>query len=199
LGIEPCFDLFRYFFAASLVRRKADNGDLQPVAVGSVGVHLRSATAHEYLAAPTPSTNQGWHQRWFYLRNDAAHPLPPFSGRVIDVQPECWRWGVAKDSKAGVEFALEAIRHLKLKGLTGAVVIGSYHQRRFAPLMARRLPMFKVTPAARVVGDTVMAEQPLADAEVTKRVRAAQGSSATWPIAGAPAMLPDSGAVDVVS
>lgn len=199
LGVGPCLDLFRYFFSASLYRRRGADGELLPVDIGSVGIHLKGTRAQEYIPTSAPSTNQGWHQRWFYIRNDTVHPFPAYTGRRIEEQPDQWRWGVAKDSKEGVPYALEAIRALRDVGLTAAVVVGSYHHRRYAPLMARSVPLFLVGPDRRIVGDTVMAADLLDNDEVSRRMRLAVGSSApAWPIEGAPAMIPDPGAVNVV-
>ena len=43
---------------------------------------------------------------------------------------------------------LEAITFLMIHGLHGAGVIGGYHERRVAPLMARVLPLYRMTPDA---------------------------------------------------
>ena len=43
---------------------------------------------------------------------------------------------------------LEAITFLKTRGLRGAGIIGGYHARRVAPLMARVLPLYRMTPGA---------------------------------------------------
>ena len=46
------------------------------------------------------TSNKGWHSQWFYLKNDAASPLPEFTGRLIGEASEQWRkWGVPKKDK----------------------------------------------------------------------------------------------------
>ena len=42
----------------------------------------------------------------------------------------------------------EAITFLKTHGLHGANIIGGYHSRRVAPLMARVLLLYGMTPSA---------------------------------------------------
>jgi hypothetical protein len=41
---------------------------------GCASVHLRSPRASEYMPIPLRKSNKGWHQSWFYLRNDDAAP-----------------------------------------------------------------------------------------------------------------------------
>ena len=41
---------------------------------------------------------------------------------------------------------LKAITFLKTHGLQGSDIIGGYHARRVAPLMARVLPLYGMTP-----------------------------------------------------
>ena len=46
------------------------------------------------------TSNKGWHSQWFYLKNDAAAPLPEFTWRLIEEAPESWRkWGVLEKDK----------------------------------------------------------------------------------------------------
>ena len=46
------------------------------------------------------TSNKGWHSQWFYLKNDAAAPLPKFTGRLIEEALEQWRkWGVPEKDK----------------------------------------------------------------------------------------------------
>lgn len=61
---------------------------------------------------------------------------------------------------------MEGIAELKAAGLDASVVVGFYHHRRFAPLMACDLPMFWVTPEECRPGVNVMAVPLLSDIEV---------------------------------
>ena len=51
---------------------------------------------------------------------------------------------------------LEAIVSLRSRGLRRAGIIGAYHARRVAPLMARALPLFEMVPVMEL-GETVLA------------------------------------------
>jgi hypothetical protein len=39
------------------------------------------------------SSNKGWHQKWFYLRNHDDAPLPDFMGHWYKDTPEKWMYG----------------------------------------------------------------------------------------------------------
>jgi hypothetical protein len=39
------------------------------------------------------SSNKGWHQKWFYLKNHDDAPLPDFTGRWYKDAPEKWMYG----------------------------------------------------------------------------------------------------------
>jgi len=46
------------------------------------------------------TSNKGWHSHWFYIKNDAAAPLPEFTERLIEEVSESWRrWGVPEKDK----------------------------------------------------------------------------------------------------
>ena len=63
------------------------------------------------------TSNKGWHSHWFYLKNDAAAPLPKFTGRLIEEALDSWRkWGVLEKDKKKILDHLAAIHILKDKG-----------------------------------------------------------------------------------
>ena len=61
LGIEPHFELWRYFFAISLHRKK-DRGREIPVLMGCVGIHLQGQWVAEYMHCQLSRSNKGWHK-----------------------------------------------------------------------------------------------------------------------------------------
>ena len=93
-------------------------------------------------------SNKGWHSHWFYLKNDPAAHLSVFFGRLVEEVPPSWPWGPPIKEKKRMCDLLEAITFLKTHSLRGASVIGGYHTRRVAPLMARVLPLYGMTPGA---------------------------------------------------
>jgi hypothetical protein len=76
-------------------------------------------------------SNKGCHKLWFYLKNDAAAPLPV--------------WGPVNKEKKRMHDHLKAIVILKDRGLRGTGVIGTYHMRRVVPLMVHALLMHRIT------------------------------------------------------
>ena len=82
LGISPHFDLWRYIFTVNLVKRRVGKQELH-VPVGCASIHLRNNRAGAYPLMRLSTSNKGWHSQWFYVKNDAAAPLPVFTGRCI--------------------------------------------------------------------------------------------------------------------
>ena len=82
------------------------------------------------------------------MKNNAVTPLPVFTRLLIEVAPQVWSWGPPKKENKRMHDILEAIAFLRNHGLHGAGVIRAYHARRVAPLMARVLPLYGMTPGA---------------------------------------------------
>ena len=101
LGISPHFDLWRYFFAIALQKKREKSGRQElHTPMGYAGIHLWNNRVGEYPLMRLSTSNKGWHSHWFYLKNDAAAPLPEFTGRLIEEAPDSWRqWGVPEKDK----------------------------------------------------------------------------------------------------
>ena len=112
------------------------------------GIHLRVQRAGEYMPCQLSRSNKGWHSNWFYLKNDPAAPLSVFSRCLIEEVPPSWPWGPPIKEKKRMHDLLEAITFLKTHDLCEAGVIGEYHVRWVAPLMACVLPLYGMTPDA---------------------------------------------------
>ena len=93
---------------------------------------------------------------------------------------------------------LEAIVFLKTHGLYGASVIGGYHKRRVAPLMARVLPLYGMTLSAQLVRTTLV-QGLLHDSEVAQRIKEATGEAdAVFPTLGHPVMRSNAGFIELL-
>jgi hypothetical protein len=69
MGVDPEFDLWNYFFC---VRRPQDTGMV---------IHVKSKHGVDpYFNIDMPRSMKGWRKKWFFLRNNASVPLPPFNG-----------------------------------------------------------------------------------------------------------------------
>ena len=111
------------------------------------------------------TSNKGWHLQWFYVKNDAAAPLPAFTGRYILVAPKSWGWGVKAKGKKHLNGLLAALQTLKERGVNGSGIIGAYHARRVALLMARALPLYQMVSEASFER-TVLVDEVLPYSEV---------------------------------
>ena len=111
------------------------------------------------------TSNKGWHSQWFYIKDDMASPLPVFSGRIIEEVSGSWKWGVPDKDKKRIKDHLATLQIQKERGVKGSGIIGSYHTRRVAPLMACALPLYRMVPGESFEG-TVLVDEALAPSEV---------------------------------
>lgn len=58
LGMEPHFDLWTYFFRASLERAQSP--------IGCASIRLKQDRAGAYMLLKTTTSNKGWHDGWFF-------------------------------------------------------------------------------------------------------------------------------------
>ena len=92
--ISPHFDLWRYFFAVTLLKKREKRQELN-MPMGCVGIQLRNNWVNEYPPMRLSTSNKGWYSHWIYVRNNAAAPLLEFTERLIEEVPDSWRkWGV---------------------------------------------------------------------------------------------------------
>jgi len=85
LGISPHFDLWRYFFAVTLQKKREKSGRQElHMPMGCAGIQLWNNRVGEYLPMRLSTSNKEWHSQWFYLKNDAAASLPEFTSRLIE-------------------------------------------------------------------------------------------------------------------
>ena len=91
--------------------------------------------------------------------------------------------------------------------MKGSGIIGAYHARRVAPLVARALPLYQMVPEASFEG-TALANEALPPFEVAQRIKEAMEPTKdsvgaildfVYPVPGHPPMRPEPGFVDFVS
>jgi hypothetical protein len=120
------------------------------------------------------SSNSGWHDGWFYLRNDDDR-LPRFSSRVLMSCEENWMYGIVEEDKPKLQSLLDALRRLRQRGLSTGMVAAVFHRRRVLPLMRRRLRIDEMMSEASLEGSR-MSHESLPLDEVTRRARWMVGS-----------------------
>ena len=91
--------------------------------------------------------------------------------------------------------------------MKGSGIIGAYHARRVAPLMARALPLYQMVPEASFEG-TTLADEALPPSEVAQHIKEAMEPmkdsvgvvlNFVYPVSGHPPMRSEPRFVDFVS
>ena len=157
MGICPHFNLWRYLFAVTLLKKREKKRELS-MPMGCTGISLRNNQVNEYPPMHLSTSNKEWHLHWFYVKDDVAAPLPAFSGRIIEEVLESWKWGVPDKDKKKIKDHLAALQILKERGMKGSGIISAYHMRRVALLMARALPLHHMVPGASLKGTVLVIE-----------------------------------------
>ena len=133
--------------------------------------------------------------------------LPRYTGRLIEDAPESWSWGIQSKDKKHLSDLLSALQALKDRGVKGTGIIGAYHARRVAPLMARVLPLHRMMPGMSFEG-TVLVDEALPYSEVAQRIKEATEPmkdstgrvlDIVYPVPGHPPMRPEPGFFEFVS
>jgi hypothetical protein len=122
-----------------------------------------------YIPAQLISSNSGWHDGWFYLRNDDSQ-LPRFSGQVLMSRKENWVYIIIEEDQPKLQPLLDALRRLHLHGMTVGMVAAAFHHRRVLPLMQRRLWMDQMKLGVSFEGSWMSHETFCLD-EVVQRAR----------------------------
>jgi hypothetical protein len=81
--MEPHWNLWLHHFKAEHFTKKAgERGVRRAVHPGSYTLQVRVGRGEQYIPTQLISSNSGWHDGWFYLRNDHDRLLR-FFGRVL--------------------------------------------------------------------------------------------------------------------
>jgi hypothetical protein len=191
LGVEPQWNLWIHLFKAELLAKKAGEKGVRCAArVGSYVLQVRSSRADLYIPAHLISSNSGWHEGWFYLRND-ENQLPRYTSRVLTAREDNWIYGVPEAEKPRLDPLLAALQQLCLRGLM------AFHRRRVMPLCQRCLYLDQMTPEASLEGSR-MSHESLALEEVLQRARQMVGNFKVEEVDRIP-MQPTQGFEPVVS
>jgi hypothetical protein len=111
--MEPHWNLWLHLFKAKhFVKKVGEKGVRRAVHVGSYTLQVRAGRGELYIPAQLISSNSGWHDEWFYLRNDDDH-LPKFSGRVLMSREDNWSYDIVEEEKPKLQPLLDALRRLR--------------------------------------------------------------------------------------
>jgi hypothetical protein len=175
LGMKPQWNLWLHLFRVEFFAKKAgERGARRAVPARSCVLQVRSSRSDPYIPAQLISSNSGWHNGWFYLRNDGDQ-LPRYTGRVLVAREENWSYGVVEDEKPKLDPLLDTLRRLRQHGLTVGMVAAAFHRRRVMPLTQRRLRLDPMTPEALLEGSR-MSHESLPLDEVARRTHRMVGN-----------------------
>ena len=83
LGMEPHMDFFWRIFSGQAL---SEGKPLRIALVGGFALQKKPSSPGAYPAYSPCDSNRGWHGEWFYIRNPAEVPFPPFIGRRLERQ-----------------------------------------------------------------------------------------------------------------
>ena len=115
-----------------------------------------------------PTSNQGWQNGWFYLRNDGGL-LPEYTWKMVVKCPDKWGWGAPTEEQKRLGPLLAGLEKLRQARVTAATVATAFHKRSLLPLAQRRAFMWEMTREVPWVG-TWMLEEPVSVTDITTRV-----------------------------
>jgi hypothetical protein len=200
----PHWDLWLHLYRGELFNAPTGTtGVRKPIRAGCLNLVLKTGKTErprEYIPVGLSSNHAGWDSQWFYLGNDDGL-LPAYTGRLITECPKNWTYDVVQVHQSWLDPLLDALKKLRMEGLSAALVHSAVHHRRILPLMSRPLRMDEMGPgvSSRDLEACRMSNEAPADDEVAAWVRAAvAGDFQPEHVNGFP-MRPDVGSIDLVS
>jgi len=201
LGMMPHCDLWLHLYRGELFNAPTGTtGVRKPVRARCLNLVLKTERPREYISVGLSSNHAEWDSKWFYLRND-DDLLPPYTGHLITKCLENWTYGVIQVHQSRLEPLLDALKKLRVEGLSAALVLSAVHHRRVLPPMSRPLRMDQMVPdvSSRDLEACRMSNEAPADDEVAARVRAAVAGDFQPELVNGFPMRPDVGSIDLVS
>ena len=121
LGIDPHFELFRYFFH---LKPQPDSFVLD--VVGGAGLQLRQRKDREYISYSLSNKVIEWKPKWFYVENQWDSFLTVTLGPSIQ-WPE---WNKKPVDESQIPELLERVAVLRQNMLTGEAVVFDWMKKR---------------------------------------------------------------------
>ena len=88
-GVLPHWNLWLHLFFSDMSSRN-EGGVNKPLKVRGCTLQVRQSRSHLYIRSLMPSSNRGWQNGWFYLRNDHGLLLE-FTGMMVKECLEKWQ------------------------------------------------------------------------------------------------------------
>jgi len=84
-----------------------------------------------------PTSNRGWQNGWFYLRNDGGL-LSEYTGKMVVECLEKWAWGAPTEEQKRLGPLLVGLKKIHQARVTAATVATAFHKQSLLPLAQRR-------------------------------------------------------------
>ena len=165
LGVPPNWNLWLHLFKAEMSARYV-RGEKFPLRVGGCTLQLRQQRSSQYIWSAMPSSNRGWQNGWFYLRNDGGL-LPTYTGKMVTESPQKWVWGAPSEEQKRLAPLLAGLEKLRDARVTTVATV--FHKKSLLPLAQRRAFMFEMTRDVPGVGTRMLAE-PISASDIAARV-----------------------------
>ena len=124
LGITPNLALFRHLYS---LRNTASRHT-----VGSCSFRLRDAAS--YIPMPLKDKWEAWGRQWLFVEAETSLPNLEWPAKQAEWQES---WSEAGEETHELIQVMARLRFLREAGLTGAMVIGDFVERRISPLHRR--------------------------------------------------------------
>jgi hypothetical protein len=90
LGIKPHFELWRYFFVVSLLKKREKNKLDLSVLMGCADIHLPGPPGQRVYVPLAVKVQQGVACAMVLPEERRRPHLPEFTGRLIEETPQVW-------------------------------------------------------------------------------------------------------------
>jgi hypothetical protein len=122
LGIGAHWPLFQYFLRFTCLRDGS-----RVTTIGCANLRTKQGRGDDYIPVSLTNSNNGWHKRWFYLRNDPKFALPSYTGCSIAKSERNWSDGPAKEQEKMLRLHWAVLGRLRNAEITLVQVIRQYH------------------------------------------------------------------------
>jgi len=118
LGVPPHSNLWLHLFKAEMSAHYV-GGEKFPLRVGGCTLQLRQQRSSQHIWSAMTSSNRGWQNGWFYLRNDGGL-LPAYTGKMVTGSPQKWVWGAPTEEQKRLAPLLAGLEKLRDAQVTAA-------------------------------------------------------------------------------
>ena len=136
LGVPTHWNLWLHLIKADMSSHH-EGGEKKPLQASGCTLQLRQSRSHLYIRSNMPTSNRGWQNGWFYLRNDGGL-LSEYTGKMVVECLEKWAWGAPTEEQKRLGPLLVGLKKIHQARVTAATVATAFHKQSLLPLAQRR-------------------------------------------------------------